>query len=94
MVRKLMTTALILTLGLSLAACGNQNTGTSANRCILEIYRNDKLYNRIEKGVTGETVTFDDLRLVAQQTYDFVFWADCAEAAKAASRTRPTIRRI
>ena len=32
MVRKLMTTALILTLGLSLAACGNQNTGTSANR--------------------------------------------------------------
>ena len=56
--------------------------GTSANRCILEIYRNEKLYNRIEKGVTGETVTFDDLRLVAQQTYDFVFWADCAEGSE------------
>ena len=56
--------------------------GTSANRCILEIYCNDKLYNRIEKGVTGETVTFDDLRLVAQQTYDFVFWADCAEGSE------------
>ena len=56
--------------------------GTSANRCILEIYRNDKLYNRIEKGVTGETVTFDNLRLVAQQTYDFVFWADCAEGSE------------
>ncbi|WP_281525377.1 DUF6562 domain-containing protein [Alistipes dispar] len=56
--------------------------GTSANRCILEIYRNDKLYNRIEKGITGETVTFDDLRLVAQQTYDFVFWADCAEGSE------------
>ena len=56
--------------------------GTSANRCILEIYRNDKLYNRIEKGVTGETVTFDDLRLVVQQTYDFVFWADCAEGSE------------
>ena len=56
--------------------------GTSANRCILEIYRNDKLYNRIEKDVTGETVTFDDLRLVAQQTYDFVFWADCAEGSE------------
>ena len=56
--------------------------GTSANRCILEIYRNNKLYNRIEKGVTGETVTFDDLRLVAQQTYDFVFWADCAEGSE------------
>ena len=32
MVRKLMTTALILILGLSLTACGNQNTGTAANR--------------------------------------------------------------
>lgn len=32
MVRKLMTTALILTLGLSLTACGGQDTGTAANR--------------------------------------------------------------
>lgn len=53
-------------------------TGTSANRCILEIYRDGQLYDRIEKGVTAKTVTFDNLRLVAQQTYDFVFWADCA----------------
>lgn len=53
--------------------------GTLVNRCILEIYRGDALYSRIEKGVTDGAVTFDDLRLVASQTYDFVFWADCAE---------------
>jgi len=53
--------------------------GTFVNRCILEIYRGDALYSRIEKGVTDGAVTFDDLRLVASQTYDFVFWADCAE---------------
>ena len=57
-------------------------TGTSANRCILEIYHGDKLYDRIEKGVSGKTVTFDNLRLVSSQTYDFVFWADCAEGSE------------
>mgnify|MGYP000641721215 CR=1 FL=1 len=40
-------------------------TGTSVNRCILEIYHGDKLYDRIEKGVSGKTVTFDNLRLVS-----------------------------
>lgn len=57
-------------------------TGTSVNRCILEIYHGDKLYDRIEKGVSGKTVTFDNLRLVSSQTYDFVFWADCAEGSE------------
>ena len=78
----------------SRAVTDDFGTGTSANRCILEIYHGGQLYNRIEKGVTGKTVTFDNLRLVSSQTYDFVFWADCANAAKAASRTRSTIRRI
>ena len=58
------------------------STGTSVNRCILEIYHGDKLYDRIEKGVSGKTVTFDNLRLVSSQTYDFVFWADCAEGSE------------
>ncbi|MFR3334310.1 MAG: right-handed parallel beta-helix repeat-containing protein, partial [Alistipes communis] len=52
--------------------------GTLANRCILEIYHDGELYDRIEKGVSNKTVTFDNLRLVSSQTYDFVFWADCA----------------
>lgn len=57
-------------------------TGTSVNRCILEIYRGGTLYSRIEKGVTGKQVTFDNLRLVSSQTYDFVFWADCATGSE------------
>lgn len=56
--------------------------GTLVNRCILEIYRGDELYSRIEKGVSNRTVTFDDLRLVTSQTYDFVFWADCADGSE------------
>ena len=55
-------------------------TGTSVNRCILEIYHGDQLYNRIVKPVSNKQVTFDNLRLVSSQTYDFVFWADCATA--------------
>ena len=57
-------------------------TGTSANRCILEIYHDGKLYDRIEKGISAKTVTFDNLQLVSSQEYDFVFWADCAEGSE------------
>ena len=42
-------------------------TGTSANRCILEIYHGDQLYNRIVKPVSNKQVTFDNLRLVSSQ---------------------------
>ena len=66
----------------SRAVTDDFGTGTSANRCILEIYHGGQLYNRIEKGVTGKTVTFDNLRLVSSQTYDFVFWADCANGSE------------
>ena len=55
-------------------------TGTLVNRCILEIYHGDQLYNRIVKPVSNKQVTFDNLRLVSSQEYDFVFWADCATA--------------
>lgn len=52
--------------------------GTLVNRCILEIYRGSTLYQKIEEDVTAGKAAFD-LQLVASQTYDFVFWADCAE---------------
>ena len=39
--------------------------GTSVNRCILEIYHGDQLYNRIVKPVSNKQVTFDNLRLVS-----------------------------
>ena len=53
---------------------------TSVNRCILEIYHGDQLYNRIVKPVSNKQVTFDNLRLACSQIYDFLFWADCATA--------------
>ena len=60
------------------AVADNFGGGASVNRCILEIYHENKLYKRIEKDVADKSATFNDLRLVAQQEYDFVFWADCA----------------
>ena len=53
--------------------------GASVNRCVLQVYRNDAPYgDQIVTAVTGGKATFN-LRLAASQTYDFVFWADCAE---------------
>ena len=69
-------------------------TGTSVNRCILEIYHGDKLYDRIEKGVSGKTVTFDNLRLVSSQPTTSSSGPTAPRAAKATLRTRSTIRRI
>ena len=62
--------------GVATRAAGD---GTQINRCILEIYREGVRYgDRKVVGVSGKTATFNDLRLVSNQTYDFVFWADCA----------------
>ena len=62
--------------GVATRAAGD---GTQINRCILEIYRNGALYGeRRVVAVSDKTATFNDLRLVSNQTYDFVFWADCA----------------
>ena len=61
--------------------------GGSVNRCILEIYYKDELYKRIEKGVAGKQITFDNLNLIPSQEYDFVFWADCATEKTAGSTT-------
>lgn len=52
--------------------------GTKIDRCLLQIYRGGQPYGEQQKAtVTGNTATFN-LRLVASQTYDFVFWADCS----------------
>lgn len=62
--------------------------GGSVNRCILEIYYKNELYKRIEKGVAGKQITFDNLNLIPSQEYDFVFWADCATEKRRAVRQR------
>lgn len=65
--------------GIQTRATGDGD-GSMVNRCILEIYRDGALYGeRKVSTVTSGKATFSDLRLVAQQTYDFVFWADCAD---------------
>ena len=44
----------------------------------IQIYRNGQPYGEQQTAtVTNNAATFT-LRLVAQQTYDFVFWADCS----------------
>lgn len=57
--------------------------GKQINRCILEIYREGKLYGeRQVQEVSGNQVTFTDLVLVSNQTYDFVLWADCGDGTE------------
>ena len=52
--------------------------GSQVNRCILQVYRNGAEYGDQQVvAVNGSTATFTDLQLVASQTYQFVFWADC-----------------
>ena len=52
--------------------------GEQIDRCILEIYRDGVIYGERQTAtVVSGRATFN-LRLVAHQTYDFVFWADCS----------------
>ena len=56
--------------------------GSQVNRCILQVYRNGAEYGDQQVvAVNGSTATFTDLQLVASQTYQFVFWADCGTGA-------------
>ena len=62
------------------AAAADFGDGSQIDRCLLQIYWNGQPYGEQQTAtVTGNTATFN-LRLVAQQKYDFVFWADCSEA--------------
>ena len=66
--------------GIQTRSAADYGQGTNINRCILEIYRNGVLYGeRKVQAVADNQVTFSDLRLVSSQSYDFVFWADCAD---------------
>ena len=53
--------------------------GTSANRCILEVYENDVFSGaRYVAPVQDMGAVFEDVHLIAGGSYDLVFWADCA----------------
>lgn len=61
------------------ASAADFGQGAQIDRCILQIYRNGQPYGEQQTAtVTAGKATFN-LRLVASQTYDFVFWADCSE---------------
>ena len=60
------------------ATAADFGNGAKIDRCLLQIYRNGQPYGEQQTAtVTNNAATFT-LRLVAQQTYDFVFWADCS----------------
>lgn len=64
------------------ASAADFGKGAQIDRCIMEIYRNGILYGERQTAtVTAGKATFN-LRLVASQTYDFVFWADCSEGGQ------------
>ena len=54
--------------------------GNGINRCVMEVYHDNKIVLRREVAVEEGSKSFvsDDFNLVTGQAYDFVFWADHA----------------
>ena len=70
------------------ATAADFGNGAKIDRCLLQIYHSgttpakygEQQSATVQKGADGKLTATFNLRLVAQQTYDFVFWADCSEA--------------
>lgn len=61
------------------ATIDNDGVAANVNRCVLEVYSNNKVYRHVETLVDPATLTATfQLPLVISQKYDFLFWADCA----------------
>ena len=68
------------------ATAADFGNGAKVDRCLLQIYRSgttpakygEQQSATVQKGADGKLTATFNLRLVAQQTYDFVFWADCS----------------
>ena len=50
--------------------------GTTADRCIMGIYLDNRLYKRVDPVAIDNLKATFSVRLVAGKTYDLVFWAD------------------
>ena len=67
------------------ATAADFGNGAKIDRCLLQIYHSgttpakygEQQSATVQKGADGKLTATFNLRLVAQQTYDFVFWADC-----------------
>ena len=68
------------------ATAADVGNGAEVDRCLLQIYRSgttpakygEQQSATVQKGTDGKLTATFNLRLVASQTYDFVFWADCS----------------
>ncbi len=68
------------------ATAADFGNGAKVDRCLLQIYRSgttpakygEQQSAAVQKGTDGKLTATFNLRLVASQTYDFVFWADCS----------------
>ena len=68
------------------ATAADFGNGAQVDRCLLQIYRSgttpakygEQQSATVQKGTDGKLTATFNLRLVASQTYDFVFWADCS----------------
>lgn len=60
------------------ATIDNDGAAAKVNRCILEVYSNNKVYRHVETTVDDNLTATFQLPLVISQKYDFLFWADCA----------------
>ena len=66
------------------ATAADFGNGAKVDRCLLQIYRSgttpakygEQQSATVQKGTDGKLTATFNLRLVASQTYDFVFWAD------------------
>lgn len=62
--------------------------GTSANRCVLEVYENGVFTgDRYVAPVEDLQAVFESVHLIAGGSYDLVFWADCAAEGEDGSFT-------
>ena len=65
--------------GLTKATIDGDGAAANVNRCIIQIWNGDNLYKTIVKTAPAGTrkYYFRNIILKAEETYDFLFWADC-----------------
>ncbi|MBP9986925.1 MAG: hypothetical protein KBT44_03250 [Bacteroidales bacterium] len=68
--------------GLTKATADGDGAAANVNRCILQIWNGDNLYKTIVMTAPSGTreYSFIDVNLNPEETYDFLFWADCGTA--------------
>lgn len=61
------------------ASIDNDGEAGSVNRCILQIWKGDEIYRTVVRTAPAGTreYSFKGIVLDPEDTYDFLFWADC-----------------